>query len=140
MPRSKPSTSRSLSSTTVSSARCQFLIGGVRCHARTLLRRHVCGAHLQAYEKSYRDYKDAAEEAKTFFVQLKRKDVGSLDLIEVDARSIDVRAYIETLEREMELRREHDRIFVGDREYLLAIEIVHLHRVLTTMPDIPRDA
>ena len=95
---------------------------------------------MQAYEKSYRDYKDAAEEAKTFFVQLKRKDVGSLDLIEVDARIIDVRAYIETLEREMELRREHDRIFVGDREYLSAIETVHLHRVLTTMPGIPPDA
>ncbi|RPD60268.1 hypothetical protein L226DRAFT_471602, partial [Lentinus tigrinus ALCF2SS1-7] len=116
MSRASPSTHRRQSSSSVTyPPRCQCLVDSrTRCNARTVPRRQVCDAHLAAYEKSYRDYKDAADETITLRVQLKRGDVHSLDLVEVDARIIDVRAYIDALEKELALRKEHDWTFVGE--------------------------
>ncbi|KAI0693536.1 hypothetical protein C8T65DRAFT_64201 [Cerioporus squamosus] len=95
---------------------CQRLVDvHTRCNA-PIARRHVCKAHIQAYEESHERYKDAANDARALSAsaRLKRSEVGQLGRAEVEDRIVDIGAYIDALEREKLLRKEHDWTFVGE--------------------------
>ena len=93
--------------------------GLTRCSATLVATAHACRAHELAYDASYQRYKDAADAAAHLSgpAKLSRGAVRFLPLKSLDERSKDVHAYMQAVRLEMELREEHDRQFVGNREY-----------------------
>ncbi|KAI1784161.1 hypothetical protein LXA43DRAFT_244143 [Ganoderma leucocontextum] len=97
---------------------CRTLLsdGQTRCSAFVKPGRQSCLKHTSAYDASYERYKHAENAAKDLraAAQTKRGDVHTLPSEEIEPRIKSVRAYIEALELESRLRREHDGRFIGD--------------------------
>ena len=100
---------------------CRTLLddGQTRCSASVKPGRQSCPRHTAAYDASYKRYKDAESAAKDLraAAQTRRGDVHTMAPENIGPRIESVRVYIEALEDEVRLRTEHDRRFIGDREY-----------------------
>ena len=100
--------------------RCNALLPGGDARCRTVLPHNAlcCTYHSDAYDASYEAYKAAAGDTERLriFAKLKRSGVQQLSLEELPARTGGVRAYIAAANRELELRRRHDQLFIGPRE------------------------
>ncbi|KAI0760669.1 hypothetical protein C8Q74DRAFT_246436 [Fomes fomentarius] len=96
---------------------CRALLsdGNTRCRGRLARSAHACSLHVEAHDASYERYKTAAEVALRLrpHMQIKRSEVRSLPSGSLNTRMEGVRAYMKAVRREMELREEHDRRFVG---------------------------
>ncbi|KAI0717136.1 hypothetical protein C8Q76DRAFT_616492, partial [Earliella scabrosa] len=101
-----------------SRSRCTTLLadGLTRCSVTLVAPAHACRAHECAHDASYQRYKEAADAAAHLSgpAKLSRGAVRLLPLESLDERSQDVRAYMQAVRLEMELREEHDRKFVGN--------------------------
>lgn len=99
---------------------CRALLsdGDTRCRGRLARSAHACSLHVEAHDASYERYKTAAEVALRLrpHMQIKRSEVHSLPSGSLNTRMEGVRAYMKAVRREMELREEHDRRFVGTRK------------------------
>ena len=104
-----------------SSRRCRTLLqdGIKRCNTplQCIGSELACRRHIKAYDASYAAYKKVADEANVLrkHAQLKRSDVNALSLEEVTSRIEGLRAFLDASQKELTLRKEHDKNFIGER-------------------------